>query len=104
MLDCGWVRTGTDFEKHDTAVQWWYYRKDEDGWGFARGGTCRTTRDARHLVQDCHHTALAARRDYDSRSEYKMLEDGSLVEIDRGPYDIKTMRQHMQEAADRRLG
>ena len=86
-MSLGYVRVGTQ-KKDDHAVQWWYFWEYEDGWAFARGGTCRTLREARHLIRGCHGLRDLERRRFLSRPTHYLLEDGSLEEINRGPYDL----------------
>jgi hypothetical protein len=83
----GHCRVG-DHRKNDHAVQWWYYWPYEDGWEFARGGTCRTTREARHHLDRCHQIRERERQRFLQRSEYELLTDGSLRPIRRSPYEL----------------
>lgn len=87
MISSGHVRLGTQMYS-EVAVQWWYFRDFEDGWAFARGGRCRTTREARKLISDCHHECVRERHYFQSRPDMEMLKDGSLVSArGRSPYE-----------------
>ncbi len=93
MSDLGYVRIGTDFQQSEQAVQWWYFWSYDDGWAFARGGNCRTLREARHKLSECHGIRERERARFLGRYDYQLMEDGSLREIDRGPYDIKRLQE-----------
>jgi hypothetical protein len=70
------------------AVQWWYFRDYEDGWAFARGGRCRTTREARHLIRAASRACAVERHYFENRPEREMLNDGSLIPVrGRSPYE-----------------
>lgn len=70
------------------AVAWWFVREFEDGFIYARGGRCRTTREARHLYRQ--HWDLSGREhvEFEERPLFFLREDGSLAEIDYGPYGV----------------
>jgi dipeptidyl aminopeptidase/acylaminoacyl peptidase len=72
---------------HPRAVQWWYFWEEEDGWAFARGGSCRTVREARHLIRDCHSSRARERARFLERPLYVLETDGSLTPITRSPYE-----------------
>ena len=72
------------------AVIWWYVREYEDGFVFARGGRCRTTREARHILNEqmpklCESEYAA----FVNRPVAWMMDDGSLWPVDYGPYGIE---------------
>lgn len=74
------------------AVAWWYVVEFEDGYVYARGGRCRTTRDARdqlriHASRSRHdHVGFA------KRPTARLMSDGSLEPIDYGPYGVEHRR------------
>lgn len=85
-MSIGYVRV-TDNRFHPNAVQWWYFWEYEDGWAFARGGTCRTVREARHLIQACHVRRQHQRQRFLDRPVATLEKDGSLLPIPRSPYE-----------------
>lgn len=81
----GYVRV-TDDRMHPEAVQWWYWWQKE-GWAFARGGRCRTIREARRLIREAH---AEMQREYDAftnRPDGVLQPDGSIRPLQRSPYE-----------------
>jgi hypothetical protein len=72
----------------DDAVQWWYYWPYEDGWAFARGGSCRTLRQARRHLRDCHGIRERERNRFLRQPDAELLDDGSLRPFPRSPYAV----------------
>jgi hypothetical protein len=60
------------------AVTWWFFRSWEDGFAFARGGRCGTSREARHLLSDLHHLADREHQAWLRRPTHELMMDGSL--------------------------
>lgn len=89
-MNIGYVRV-TDNRLHTDAVQWWYFWEYEDGWAFARGGTCRTIREARHLIESCHRQRARERQRFFERPVAVLEKDGSLTPIPRSPYEAPTI-------------
>lgn len=85
MTDIGYTRV-RDNRMWVDAVQWWYFWEYDDGWAFARGGRCRTLREARRLIRNCHGERQRERQAFLDRPKLLLTEDG-IVPIARSPYD-----------------
>lgn len=81
----GYVRV-TDDQMHPDAVQWWYWWQ-KPGWAFARGGRCRTIREARQLIRQAHGEMQREYYVFRNRPEAELLNDGSLRPFQRSPYE-----------------
>lgn len=73
--------------RHPEAVSWWFVRTFDDGFVYARGGRCRTARQARAILQGLWTAAGAEHRAWIERASHRLRRDGSLELIDYGcPY------------------
>ena len=90
----GYVRV-SPFNRPD-AVVWWYSHAFADGFVFARGGSVRTNRQARHAINDCKGMSEREHRRYVERPVARLMDDGSLEPINYGPYDIALTHRHQR--------
>lgn len=81
----GYVRV-TDDRMHPDAVQWWFWWQKE-GWAFARGGRCRTIREARKMIRAAYGEMQREHHAFLHRPVGELLADGSIREFERSPYE-----------------
>lgn len=78
MIEQGYERTIAG--QHRSAVRWWY-TEQRDGFTFARGGRCSTSREARHLIDAARLLAMLERTHEREFPTHTLLEDGGLRAI-----------------------
>jgi len=85
MILQGYVRVWPD-ERPD-AVQWWYVRRFDDGYVFARGGNVAKAREARRQIDSCYQWASLEHERWIRRPVGRLKSDGSIEPAQYGPYE-----------------
>lgn len=62
----------------DDAVSWWFFRTWKDGFAFGRGGRCRTSREARHLITDLYNASEHQHHEWLRRPTHQLLPTGEI--------------------------
>lgn len=77
MIECGYERIMGP-EPHPEAVTWWFFRSWDDGFAFARGGRCATSRIARRQLDSLSDQSEYEHLQWIGRPTHELMKDGTL--------------------------
>ena len=80
MTESGWVRLVPYYQPE--AVAWWFFKRFDDGFCFARGGRVRSARQARKAIRQAHLEVSRDRQHWRTRPEYTLGTEGELVPLE----------------------
>lgn len=79
MTESGWVRLVPYYQPE--AVAWWFFKRYDDGFCFARGGRVRSARVARKAIKAAWEESGRDRQHFRTRPEYTLGPEGELVPL-----------------------